>query len=629
MGVTELMNLVREYEVDYGALDDNNRKLTLSVLKRLREVTDKSGGLRQAGVLKWREEHWYTRLASALTFHFLSTELEKIDDYCLQLMPYRKLIKAIFESSGYRGGAHLLQLASESKELTNPVLNPQQAKLMLFLTPIDDVPLELIEAISGLDSKAYYILAIAWLSELSVLTENGERNRNYLIENHERLLEGGVELVESNNVLLFEQAWMHCSYASTLKRNELKITLNKIICHYLDKNNFVRFEVEKENFRKKNKPKILIVLERFKTPHAMYRCYAAQIEKLKEKFHTISLSTEEQIDEQSKKVFHQSLTFERDKLSLSGLLIEINKLSPDIIYYPSLGMSSWTIVIANLRLAPLQAMSMGHPATSHSKAIDYIFSPYLEGQPQKMFSEKLFFGPAYGDNTPPQIGRSELLRLVQGKNQTSLFVEVAINASVMKLSGRFLSLCKKLQKESSKPVRFHFFPAFGGADLDGITARLEALFDDISVYPPMPYKDFMKKLSACDLSLSPFPFGNTNSTVDACCLGIPVINLFGQEPGAQSDKNILTLTGVDQSYLTVLDEGAYYDAAKTLICCASIREKIRRELLEGNLYLKLSERETSSASDAFLRLMNYAVELHEGSGSSIRRADFPSSYKDL
>jgi predicted O-linked N-acetylglucosamine transferase (SPINDLY family) len=45
--------------------------------------------------------------------------------------------------------------------------------------------------------------------------------------------------------------------------------------------------------------------------------------------------------------------------------------NPDIIYYPSIGMAIWVIAMASLRLAPIQVMTYGHPATSNSPYIDY------------------------------------------------------------------------------------------------------------------------------------------------------------------------------------------------------------------------------------------------------------------
>lgn len=39
---------------------------------------------------------------------------------------------------------------------------------------------------------------------------------------------------------------------------------------------------------------------------------------------------------------------------------------------PSIGMDITTIFVSNTRLAPIQAVALGHPATTHSEFIDYV-----------------------------------------------------------------------------------------------------------------------------------------------------------------------------------------------------------------------------------------------------------------
>ena len=46
------------------------------------------------------------------------------------------------------------------------------------------------------------------------------------------------------------------------------------------------------------------------------------------------------------------------------------ELRPDIIYYPSIGLSPLAVRLSNLRLAPLQLAAAGHPATTHAPSID-------------------------------------------------------------------------------------------------------------------------------------------------------------------------------------------------------------------------------------------------------------------
>jgi hypothetical protein len=74
----------------------------------------------------------------------------------------------------------------------------------------------------------------------------------------------------------------------------------------------------------------------------------------------------------------------------------------------------------------------------------------------------------------------------------------------------------------------------------------------------------MRKLSRCSICLAAFPFGNTNSTVDACILRIPVVAHFGPEIPAQSDKLVMSKAKYPSWMINDNDED-YYQTAKRLI----------------------------------------------------------------
>ena len=45
-------------------------------------------------------------------------------------------------------------------------------------------------------------------------------------------------------------------------------------------------------------------------------------------------------------------------------ICESNKAA--VLYMPSVGMNPITVYISNIRLAPIQVIALGHPATTHS-----------------------------------------------------------------------------------------------------------------------------------------------------------------------------------------------------------------------------------------------------------------------
>ena len=70
-------------------------------------------------------------------------------------------------------------------------------------------------------------------------------------------------------------------------------------------------------------------------------------------------------------------------------------------------------MLAQLRLAPIQIMTHGHPGTSMSDAIDYAYVSDLQGDVANLHSEKILLGSRYASfaphsdlpvQTPPLLG---------------------------------------------------------------------------------------------------------------------------------------------------------------------------------------------------------------------------------
>src|SRR5690606_24788807 len=225
---------------------------------------------------------------------------------------------------------------------------------------------------------------------LCCVTEQENSARNRLI--------GG--LVPQMDGAAFEQpmlswlciAWMHCSYATIPQRTLGKKTLNRMLVAWMEAIGLKQQPLLTAE-KKTAKPVLLIVNEYFQTGHAMYRCYAPTIDALRAHFYLVGLTPKRNCDENSIKLFDEHHYIEWSDYadaSIKGTVDSIRKINPHAIYYPSIGMGITSILLANLRLAPCQFMSLGHPASSHSDVIDYCL---LEDQflaDRSQFSEKLF-----------------------------------------------------------------------------------------------------------------------------------------------------------------------------------------------------------------------------------------------
>jgi predicted O-linked N-acetylglucosamine transferase (SPINDLY family) len=64
------------------------------------------------------------------------------------------------------------------------------------------------------------------------------------------------------------------------------------------------------------------------------------------------------------------------------------------------------------------------------------------------------------------------------------------------------------------------------------------------VHPELPYDAYTKQLGACDLFLSPFPYGNTNGIIDTVSLALPGVCLDGIEVHAHIDAAMFDRIGL-------------------------------------------------------------------------------------
>lgn len=319
-------------------------------------------------------------------------------------------------------------------------------------------------------------------------------------------------------LVMLVNIWMGCSYWDIPQRHQIKRKINSLIrAHF-------KSIKEAEPGQISSKPRVAILVERYRSDHAMYRSYHARIAPLKEHFVTALFAAKGDTDDVSRKDAHQFVQIPSATSEIEKAAKAVNDFQPDIILYPSLGMNIWTVCLANFRLAPVQVMGYGHPASAMSETIDYGFlSGFFEGPDYQAYcTEKLI--PFYGERGHITLHPDLDSRLRSAELQAdSPVVRIAINSSLMKVSDRVLKACRMLQENSTRPLEFHFFPAHnrGFKLLAFYRKLLHVLGDNVVVHEPQPYPIYLKQLSDCHFAIGTFPFGGANTNVDAILLEQP------------------------------------------------------------------------------------------------------------
>lgn len=537
----------------------------------------KDAGLLHRGVGEAAVTHHYTRLASVIT-HVITTYDQAVSLQRYEAICWRKQdISYIFAVSGYRGMAHLVNLCSSRNEDGSLSLRRNRALLLLAFLGIDHLTSELLDFALTQNPALILPLMIGWLSQRAILTERGENNRTRILQSG-HLIEN--VLIEDRHLPMISVAYMYVTYANFEGKHKFKKSLN-ILCEKLLQRRNLRIEMR--TIKNRKKPRLLVIHEWFNHSHAMYRCFAPLIKELGTKFELISLASKEGIEARAAALFKQSHVVEPLKIGIPGILRVIEEVRPDAIFYPSVGMAYWVILLANMRLAPVQFAGQGHPATTQSRHIDFVFIGRPGFSNHELYSEEIVVSNEI--HFEPHGGLEKALKYNNFRFDKPS-VDIAVNCKLMKLNFRLLSICQKIAVRSRLPVSFHFFPGERGWAHDGISQSIKTLVPGATVHPLMSYENLLLKISECDLALSPMPFGNTNSTIDVSLLGLPTVFYNGPELSSQTDSSVIEKFNGPRDLLHSNDED-YTDCAVRLINDLDFRWKIRNSFDREEVYKAL------------------------------------------
>lgn len=528
----DIHTIVGEYEKQLLLKETDLFNATINFINAITKLLGK-GGLIERNVPSHVISFWYTRMASALSYYF-ANHANELDINKIKIFSrLKRVIVAIWAASGYRSGEHLKWLMSKggSKKLSS-----MEVFLLINIISIDELEDQLIDYALSLNETLFFQFILSAMSEKFVIMPQGQKNRARIMANHEKLF--NIDIADSDWMQIFS-LWMFCSYADGDPNAKFKKSINQVIKNKLNNQN-IYDQNEFPKIDSLDKPRLIVLIEHFQEYHAMFRCYAPLIRGLKRDFIVIAVTTTGEIDNASNDIFDQVVTFDQYTTNFRQTVELIKTLKPDLIYYPSVGMKGWTIIASNLRLAPIQIASPGHPDTIGSKSIDYFIISEQAKDISHRYSEILVVINEKYRLHP----HSQLPEMRPEKIRNDKYFHIAINCKSMKLSNEFLSLCVRLNKESTKPLKFHFFPGESGITLDGIAFQIQKRIPDAKIYGYMPYQSLLQHLRDCDLSLAPFPFGNTNSTVDACLMGIPIVAFLGNNFASQTDYSVIKAAGL-------------------------------------------------------------------------------------
>ncbi|MBP0597484.1 peptide transporter [Herbaspirillum sp. LeCh32-8] len=555
------------------------------------------------------EQHALARVTSAISALFSDPAFHISPDGFGQLINFQRWLSSLFGASHFINCDHILR----SLNLGGPEAQVFQVKPLdlvkfcILYSPESELPLD-VEMLWKQNKPLAAALFMALMSPRFLGTPAAHSKREALLGwLPDRLQE--LDSLDGLPVAVLHDVYMHCSYADLPQRHRIKGAINTLIEKKLREaglQDISDFGQTPEG----EKPVMLVLLEWFSGGHSIYRTHSKTLEAARQHFRLVAVGYEANTDELGRAVFDAFVAFDKPG-DMLACLAQLRALSeqhkPRVLYMPSVGMFPITMFAANLRVAPIQVAALGHPATTHSKRVDYIsVEDDFVGDPA-CFSEKLLRLPADGQPYRP----SAIPFSVPVLERTDKpYVNVAIAATTMKMNPRFLMACQKIAELALQPaddrpakqVRFHFLVGQAQGLLYPQLQRLILRYvPGASVYPHQPYQEYLSIFNQCDMFLSPLPFGNTNGIIDAFTVGLPGVCKTGPEVFEHIDEGLFRRVGLpDWTIAQTLDD--YILAAVKMATDFDARSALYRHLADPQHLQRLFEGRPESLGDALAEL---------------------------
>lgn len=451
------------------------------------------------------------------------------------------------------------------------------ARYLLLLGPDTPAPVEVAD-ILALPAPNALMAALNLVAAKPVLTPLGADRRAAVSTRADAL--AGLEAPPTLSALaILTNAWMNCSYGSAPDKHALKPALNAVYRNLAGRLGLADLPRPQPRVLKP-RPTMVVAAEVIQQNHVQFRYFGQYLRQLRARFELVLIAPRQQMTPSVPELFDRIFTF--DALS-SGFLHEIVQfiasVRPDVVFWPSVGMARWGPLLANLRLAPMQLTALGHSASTFIPAIDYYLTEQGYVGDPALFSETLLLLPDDSLVFEPQPAAPPPEPRRRTVNPDP--VKVAVPSNALKLNPAFMAMLGHIRREAARPVEFHIFPNCTPLEAAALRAAWTETLGGAIVYPMLGRQPYSDLLNACDLVLSPFPFGGLHSTVDALRLGLPVAAMEGLEPHGRTDAMILRRLGLPEPLIAGTEE-AYIRTAVMLIDDGHVRLEMGRLALAAD-----------------------------------------------
>lgn len=290
------------------------------------------------------------------------------------------------------------------------------------------------------------------------------------------------------------------------------------------------------------------------------------------------------------------------------------------IYYPDIGMLPESILLSNIRIAPIQICGLGHPVSTFGSAIDYFISgndAEINRNPEANYAERLVLLNGLGAiNNRPNYPQPSNIFVNENSDQHNFLKnksQFIINCPwyAQKVNYPLLVLLKKIAQSSNTSVLFRFFS--GGAlvrknDFIPFAKDVEQALgaDHVHVYPYMPYSEYMGIMQEGNICLDSYHFGGFNVIVDGLYLQKPSVLFEGKRWYSRAGAKLMKKLGLEE--LVAKSPTEYTQLTLKLINNSDFYQAMQNKVRQIDLE-KIAFRSTNG--QYFKKAIDYLIQNHE------------------
>jgi protein O-GlcNAc transferase len=326
----------------------------------------------------------------------------------------------------------------------------------------------------------------------------------------------------------------------------------------------------------------------------------------RERFYVACLHLGEHQDEMTAEIRGYVDEFHHVPSDYEGAVAVLDAMSPDVVFYPEVGMSGVAQRLASGRFAPVQCCAIGHPVTTGLSTMDYFVSGELlepEGSATH-YSERLIKLPGISFPYLPSLLPDAGL----GRDHFGLPEERTLYLC-LQTPQKYLPADDGLYTRIAKEVPNALFLFLQGGsrifDMEIVRERLIGSFrragldpeQHLRFLPHLSPQEYQALNAIGDIYLDTPGWSGGNTTLEALYQDLPVVTTRGREMRACVSAGMLSLIGVEETIAE--DDDQFVALAARLATDRQWRDEIIGRIRAGRSILETDIR-SIDALEAFL-----------------------------